>query len=202
MINRMSKVISDMEERFRAIRWEDDAQYAAWISQAYYIAKKSTSFLGLTMIHSANHPEYLKRCTAHIGEETGHEKLIVNDLKNLGRPLMPELPSTSAVYQTQYYRIVSEHPMSFVGYVLFLELLAPAYGPYIMDRVSNKRALSFMKVHSSADEDHVVEALKILEIIPKEVKEMVMTNFLMTAESYSTMLENLSQYHQSLREAA
>lgn len=192
IISEMHKTIEKIGPALKDLEWQNDLVYAGWLSQAYYIAKQSTSYLGLAMMHAAKYPAFHKRCTAHIAEETGHEKLIMNDLAQLGYSLFPELPMTSAVYQPQYYRIAVENPLSFIGYVLFLELLAPAYGPYVIDRVSNKKALSFLKVHTTADEDHVEEAAAQLAGLPEEVQRLALANFKMTAASYELMLINLA----------
>ena len=202
MIKTMNDTIESLRPLFNRVNWSDDRIYGLWLSQAYYIAKRSTSFLGLTMIHSHPYPEFLARCTDHISEETGHEKLILNDLKNLDLPLSAELPSTSAIYQTQYYRVVAENALSFVGYIFLLELLAPAFGPLIMDRCSNKKAITFLRVHASADEDHIGEATKILETMDNRTREMALSNFQMTAASYRQLLETLvSQQSSQLKSA-
>lgn len=202
MIKQMEAIIESLRPQMEAVKWDDPFYYATWLSQAYYIANRSTSFLGLCLFHADKYPEFQKRCGQHIGEETGHEKLITNDLKQLGYPLLPELPSTMAVYQPQYFRIVAENPLSFVGYVFFLELLAPAYGPYVMNRVPNKKALSFLKVHTSADEDHIESATKILEIVPEEVRGKIMTNFQMSFESYRLMLAQIQKAQKEQKRAA
>ncbi len=202
MVEQMERIIESMRPQFQAIRWEDDEVYAQWLSQVYYIARRSTSFLGLCLFHSDKYPDFQKRCTAHIAEETGHEKLIENDMKHLGQKFQPEMATAMAVYQTQYFRIVSENPLSFMGYVFFLELLAPAFGSYIMNRVGNKKSLSFLKVHTSADEDHIQSAIEIQKTMTEEQQKMAMTNFLMTAESYSQMLKQIAGQATSLEEAA
>lgn len=192
MIKKMESIIESLRPEMNAIPWDQDIYYANWLSQAYRIARRSTSFLGLCLFHSEKYPDFQKRCAGHIAEETGHERLIENDLKRLGLSLLPELPSTMAVYQPQYFRIVGENPLSFMGYVFFLELLAPAYGPHIMNCIPNKTAQSFLKVHTSADEDHIQSATEIYKTMSEEAREMAMANFLMTAESYSRMLKEIA----------
>jgi hypothetical protein len=56
------------------------------------------------------HKETLK----HLREETGHEKLALNDSRNLGYDVadIPELLETSVLYQTQYYWIECFGPIS------------------------------------------------------------------------------------------
>src|SRR5665213_343962 len=117
MMKKMIDYVEELRPSLEAIRWEDANVYANFLSQSYYIASRSTSFLGMCLFHSSKFPEFQARCTEHIAEETGHEKLIMNDLKNLDHKLHAELPSTMAFYQAQYFRIVAQDPLSFLGYV-------------------------------------------------------------------------------------
>jgi hypothetical protein len=189
-IAEMERIIESMRPTFEKIRWDDPVVYANWLSQARYIAHRSTSFLGLCLFHSHDYPDFQKRCTAHIAEETGHERLIDNDLKRIGIQLLPELAETMSVYRTQYFQIVGLNPLSFVGYIFLLELLAPAYGQFIIDR-SKSTGVSFLKVHSSADEDHIGQATKIFETLSASQRILVFDNFKMTHAAYKTMLEKI-----------
>lgn len=193
MLKEMKNAVESVKPSFDAIKWEDPIVYANWLSQSYYIASKSTAFLGLCLIHSEKYPEYQKRCTEHLREETGHEKLVLNDLKRLGSELWLELPETMAFYQPQYYQIVRQYPLAFMGYVFFLELLAPEVCPNIIERVTNKKALSFVKVHGVSDVDHIEKAVKILETMPDDLRELAMANFSMSYVSYKSMLKKVAE---------
>lgn len=195
MIDRMTKKVEALQPQIYGFDWNSPAAYAEWLSQAFYIARRSTSYLGLCMFHSEHLPEFQKRCAGHIQEELGHEKLIMNDIKNLGQSLRPELGPTQAVYQTQYFRIVADDATSFLGYVFFLELLAPIYGAPLVEKIQAKNALSFLKVHARADEDHIESAQQVLAMLNREQQEKVWTNFEMTAGSYSAMLTEIARIH-------
>lgn len=195
----MEREIAKLKPLMESINWSNNNTYANWLSQAYYIAKRSTAYLGLCLFHSNKYPEFQKRCTQHIAEETGHEKLLTNDLKRIGYILLPELSETSAIYQPQYFRIL-ENPLSFLGYVFLLELLAPAYGPYVMSQVPSD-AQSFLKVHASADEDHIGEAKIMFESLNEETRKDVLDNFLMGLVSYKSMLEKIASNDRRLEVA-
>ncbi|RYZ78286.1 MAG: hypothetical protein EOP06_29325 [Proteobacteria bacterium] len=66
--------------------------------------------------------------------------------------------------------------------------MAPAFGPWVMEQVPNKKALSFLKVHAAADEDHIEKASIILETLTPEQRDLAYSNFEMTASSYRQML--------------
>lgn len=185
--------IESTRQYIDSIAWEKADQYAAWLSQQYYIVKRSTPYLGLCLFHSDKYPAFQKRCIQHINEEKGHEVLIENDLKALGWPLLAELPETASIYQTQHFRIVAQNPMSFLGYVFFLELLAPVYGPEVIEKVNNPKASNFLKVHAINDDDHLEEAAKIYETMTDELRHLVAANFLATKSSYQSMLKAIAE---------
>jgi len=200
MIKKMEELVQEIRPSFEAIKWEDPKEYANWLSQAYFIARRSTSFLGLCLFHSEKYPEFQARCADHIAEETGHEKLLLNDIKVLNQELHKEMPSTMAFYQPQYFRIVAENPLSFLGYVFFLELLGPTFGDYLMERAAkaDKRSLSFLKVHTHADEHHLESAMQVVLALPEKYQADMWTNFYMSRDSYRHMLDcmaSMKQHH-------
>ncbi|OFZ29709.1 MAG: hypothetical protein A2622_10835 [Bdellovibrionales bacterium RIFCSPHIGHO2_01_FULL_40_29] len=191
MIQTMDKAIKELHPLIRQMEWENPSVYATWLSQIHHIVKTSVPYLGLTVYHSVNYPDFQKRCYEHIREELNHEKLIEADLKNLGIPMSRELPSTMLIYQPQHYQITMKNPLNFLGYIFFLELLAPAYCPEIMERVPNKKAISFLKLHGNEDEGHIKSAQQVLATLPTEIQQMVLSNFHMTQIAYREMLQEI-----------
>ncbi|UOF01659.1 iron-containing redox enzyme family protein [Bdellovibrio reynosensis] len=170
--------------------WENKDFYAAWLSQACYYICHSTRLLALTAANippndNSMHYRFLKHCA----EEKGHENLPVMDMKAVGRDIanFPEFAVTQAFYQTQYYQIEHIHPHAFFGYILFLESLACDYGPKLsekIEKIHGPKAISFLKVHSDADIEHVRDALERVAKLPMEQQMMVQENIKMTAELY------------------
>lgn len=201
MIDKMKAGIDSLRPHIEAIDWSDQKTFALFSSQQYYMVKNSVPFLGLCVSKADQYPEFKERCIDHISEEKGHEKLIENDLKQLGIPLQPELHTTSAVYQTQYYQIMTKGPLAFLGYVFLLEMLAPAYAPYIMERVTNKKAMSFLKVHLAEDDGHLESAFKILEKLNENDRKAILDNFLMSLDAYEGMIKDVRLRLQGVRAA-
>jgi hypothetical protein len=190
----MEAEINSMTTLMEKINWHKPEVYAAWLSQAYFIANRSTPLLGLCMFHSDKSPDFQKRCFQHMKEEMGHEKLILNDLKNMNKSLQPELASTMGIYQTQYFRITCESPLSFLGYIFLLELLAPVFGPSIINKAAESapNSLSFLKVHATADEHHIDEAREMLEKTPIEFHQQIFSNFMMSKNAYCNFMTDLA----------
>lgn len=197
MIKQMENEINQLKNLFEQIDWNDDEIYATWLSQCYYMVRYSTAYLGLCMFHSVRYPDFQRRCIEHISEENGHEVLILNDLKFLGMQLREELPETASIYQTQYYKISEENPVSFLGYIFMLELLAPAFGNQVMSKVKNKKALTFLKVHTVADEGHIEEAKAQISNLSGDLQKLVYNNFKTTYVSYVSLLKALAQLRKS-----
>lgn len=191
MIHLMEEKVKGLYPYINSLNWTDENVYADWLSQAYYMVRKSVPYLGLCIYYSADIPEFMNRCKEHIAEESNHEKLILNDLKVLGRDLAPELSSTTNIYQTQFYKITHISPISFLGYVFLLELLAPMFGPHVISQVANKKALSFLKVHTNADEDHVESAKQVFNSLDRATQNLIYENFNSSLAAYKAMLVEL-----------
>ena len=187
----MEKVISGCESLIHKINWKDTSTYGVWLSQQRYIVQRSVPYLGLCVFRAEEAPEFQSRCREHMGEESGHEKLLDQDLKTLGLARQSELAETKLVYQPQFYQISMQGPLSFLGYVFFLEMLAPAFGPTVIQSRKGL-AVDFLKVHAHDDEDHLISAQQILGSLNVRVQEKVLQNFEMTAASYKFMLETIA----------
>lgn len=170
--------------------WENKDFYAAWLAQACYYIRHSTRLLALTGANipvedNSMHYRFLKHCA----EEKGHENLPVADMKAFGRNIadFPEFASTQAFYQTQYYWIEHVHPLTFFGYILFLESLACDYGPKLaekIEKIHGPKSISFLKVHSDADIEHVRDAIERVQKLPLEQQKLIQENLKLTYSLY------------------
>ena len=62
--------------------FSNKTKYNAWLSQAFHIVKHSTPLLALCCSRAGQNRDFHNRCIDHLAEEKGHDKLILNDLKN------------------------------------------------------------------------------------------------------------------------
>lgn len=181
---------TDIESAIKSYPWSNQSAYANWLSQIYYIVRHSTPMLALACGRSLNNREFHLRCIEHLSEEKGHDKLILNDMKNMGVELYPELPSTMLVYQTQYYQIEHVNPTSFMGYIMFLELLATELGDFVYSKVKDHspKSVSFLKLHINEDKSHTQKGYDAISTMPENEKRFIIQNFEMTKVAYITMI--------------
>lgn len=185
-------------EEAKNVDWTNKEVYANWSAQTYHFVIHSTRlfcFAAGKTPKDANdvHIRFLK----HMWEEKGHENLAMTDVKNLGFNItdFPELPSTAALYQSQYYWINEVSAYSFFGYLIALEGLA-VYGGHVVrsavDPVYAKNSTKFIKVHCEEDQAHLEEVFEWIEKIPESEQENVYQNFVKSLAHYSSMLREIS----------
>lgn len=144
--------------------WEDAELYAQWLGQTYEYARFSTRILALTAGHlSIEQTAISNRFIQHAAEEKGHDRLILNDLRALNRSVenIPLHAEAEAFHKSLYFWIYQGNPIGIMGWVLALEGFAVRNGPQIFERVlkaHGPKAVSFVKVHSAEDEDHLAKA--------------------------------------------
>ncbi len=191
------------EKALKAFPWTDREAYALWVAQTYYFVQHSTRLIALAAARSGfDVPEIHNRFLQHVGEEKGHEKLCLLDLKSLGKDIkdLPEMPATASMYQTQYYWTEHENGPSFLGYVLALETLAARFGGDIKVRLEKEfgpKAAHFMRVHAEEDVAHVDQALEKIESLPPQYQASVMKNLQNSFTYYAQMLDQCAAFAKS-----
>lgn len=196
------------EKALKDFPWTDREAYAMWVAQTYYFVSHSTRLIALAAARSGfDVPEIHNRFLAHVGEEKGHEKLCLLDLKGLGKDLkdLPEMPATASMYQTQYYWTEHENGPSFLGYVLALETLAARFGgdiKNVLEKEFGPKAAHFLRVHAEEDVAHVDQALSKIESLPEQYQASVMKNLQNSFTYYAQMLDQCAAYARSARRNA
>lgn len=174
--------------------WEDKKFYACWLAQTSYFVTYSTRILARTASRfTLSQDHFHKRFLLHLREESGHEKLALNDLKDLNEniEMYPELPETSALYQSQYFWIEQEDPISVFGYIFALEGLAVQCGDVVTTRVLRvfgPKTGSFLKVHAGEDPDHLKDAFAATLGLQEEKMSLIEKNFILSCRLYLGML--------------
>ena len=187
------KLVKEITPLMIAYPWSDIQAYGAWLSQQYHIVKHSTPMLALSCGRSISNRPYHLRCIEHLSEEKGHDKMLLNDLRLSKLELMAELPSTRAFYATQYFQIEHVNPVSFLGYVLFMEALAVAFGRHVSDRASlSTNGITFLELHADEDDGHIESAFKLITTMTKSDQMDVVMNLRMSAKCYETMMQDLA----------
>lgn len=194
MKNRLMEQMRPLEQTVESFPWKNKEAYSWFIAQTYYYVCHSTRLLALSAARFGIRQDHLhKRFIEHIREEKNHERLALNDLKNLKADLFqyPELPVTRTFYEPQYYKIEFEAPTALLGYILALEgisvqrmgwvhrLLVETYG---------ENCASFIKLHAAEDVDHVEKAFQQLESLSTQEIAYIEQNFIQSCDIYGRIL--------------
>lgn len=182
--NRLLKLSRGIE----AVDWSDKRKYANYLAQSYYYVRHSTRILALaasrfSLEESAAHQRFLH----HVAEENHHEKLLLNDLKNLNFKIedFPEQSPIRAFYQIQFYCIEHISPIAVMGFILALEGLAVQKGGWLYDKISThhgEKTGAFLRVHTKEDVHHFQEALNL--ILNRPSKELEAIDLAMETSCY------------------
>lgn len=179
--------------------WENKRVYGNWLAQTYYYVCHSTRLLGLSASYfQVDRDQLHRRFSSHMAEEKGHEHLAKGDLKALGLYLdqLPELSTTRAFYESQYYKIQYQNATALFGYILLLEAASVQLGPEIYRRAMathGKSCCNFLRVHVEEDPDHVDKALEQVMTLPPDQLVHVESNLIQTSDIYSAMIQALKE---------
>lgn len=199
MQKHLEKLLAEANQIIMGKNWQDKRMYGNFLAQTFYFVQHSTRLLALAasrlpMERSSSFLQFI----SHLGEEKNHDKIALTDLKKLGFTLddFPELPSTRAFYESQYYKIEHLNPTSLLGYILFLEALAVHTGPILYAAAKKSHGLSctqFLKIHIEEDPHHVDRVLVTIEALPNGEKQVIETNLIQSAKIYSFMIECMAE---------
>lgn len=180
--------------------WDNIKFYADYVAQTFYYVRHSTRLLALSASRLNYEQEQMihLRFIKHLGEESNHEKLALNDLKHLGFSIddFPELNTTRVFYEPQYYKIEHERPLAIMGYILYLEALAQnvciPLTKKIIELHGNKTA-SFLHVHGEEDPEHVAQALNMIQSLDPANLAVIERNLIQSSYCYNQIISELDQ---------
>ncbi len=201
MKNALESCVARLGEGLRAFPWRDRQTYGDWLAQTYWYVRHSTRLLAAAAARFA-HDEIGNslhvRFTAHMAEEKRHELLALHDLKalDLGLDGYGERASTRLYYECQYYKIEHVNPMALFGYILALEAMSAAHGPWAYEQASTAHgagAATFLKLHAHDDVDHVHKAIAMVERTDARGRDDIAQNLEQSTFAYLTMLGELKK---------
>jgi hypothetical protein len=189
-----------LRQAVKAFPWEKQDCYAGWLANSYLYVNNSTRILALAAGYMPFHrTDASNRFIKHAAEERGHEKLLENDLNNLGRgPDSCEVTLEMRLYYQSLYYWISPlgNPIGLIGWILSLEGLATKMGPWIyntIERAHGAKACSFMKVHSDADPDHLNKAFLLIQSHSNDELAVVGQSLRQYSEQYVKVLTAIAQ---------
>lgn len=190
--NEFEKIIDEFEPVFLNRPWDRPEMYAGWLSQTYHFVKHSTRLLSIAAGRARLDQEnFHKRFIAHVAEETNHEKLAENDLKNMGFSVGVESNEARRFHRFQFDILDVHGPAVFMGWILFLEGLACKHGPTLLHKVKHygEKSTTFLKLHSEEDQEHIESALELVDSISESELELVLENLVTARDNYQDILE-------------
>jgi pyrroloquinoline quinone (PQQ) biosynthesis protein C len=141
------------------------ALYLDFLGQAYHHVKHTFPLLALAASRTKDE-RYQDALVEYMEEERGHEKWILDDIRNLGgdpeavRTGIPRIPCQVMVGYA-YYAIERVSPYAFLGSVHVLEGMSVLLADKLADALKKTLGLetdagfTYLRSHGSLDADHV-----------------------------------------------
>jgi hypothetical protein len=131
-------------------------------------------------------------------EESGHDLLLLNDLKKMGTSIerQEEFAETKIFYQNQYYSIENISPAAQLGYGFFLEGIAATQGKNAYARITKaygEAAGTFLKLHGEEDDDHLEQHLKLVDKLTTQELVAFIESAKQSALLYSLILDRANK---------
>ena len=188
-------VVDDLVNEISRIDLTNVNLYRDWVAQTYFYSSHVEDLLTL-FSSCAEIPEVRDRWQAHVGEEQGHEKLALADLKALGCEVRQfrEYDSTRRLYEPQVPIAKATAGVGNFGWTIALEgMAANVPGDYLALVVAahGKKCTRFLELQAQEDPEHIMKALEIAGKM--ETGRNIIDNIIMTGDAYITMLKDIEK---------
>jgi len=139
--------------------------YIAYLSQAYHHVRHTVPLMQAARARLADRPELVAALDDYIGEESGHEQWILDDIEAAGGDPADVIargpsPATAAMVDHAYATIRQGNPIGFFGMVFVLEGTSIALAQQGAEAVRAalglpKQAFRYLTSHGALDQDHM-----------------------------------------------
>lgn len=186
-----------MERSSSSFPWADKEMYARWLAQTHAYVAHTTR---LTALAAARLPpqanELHSHMLAHAAEEAGHDQLLLDDLRALGRSIdeFRPLPVTDAFWQAVYFQIDHLTPWAIFGRVIPLEGMAAYLGAACVKAVESahgRGTATFLGAHADADPGHLERAFGVVARVTPEEGRVICDGMRMTFALYQLILDGI-----------
>lgn len=145
--------------------------YGAYLRETYHLVGQTPYFLSAAAAYSSE--EWLQDWFLDLAiDERHHDRLCVHDLRNLGFDHeqylngLPGLGSWTMIAQNHYIATKVD-PAGIVGFAAATEGLGASLAPKVAEAMGQYSfatdALSFLKVHSAEDQEHIAKVKKAFD---------------------------------------
>lgn len=138
--------------------------YEAYLRETYFYTRENPQIQGLAAVYFRGHDRSMVRSFfKHATSEIGHDDLALSDLAALGvdvseLPSEYPLPNTIAFNAFPFYLIYNKNPISYLGYLYFLEFTPTSQGRSYIEAITAlgvpENALTFLEEHATVDVHH------------------------------------------------
>jgi hypothetical protein len=193
-------IVDEVGKAFADYPWESKAAYKSWCAQTYFYVRHTMTMITMVAArYGAADPLKFTDTLRHLGEERGHDQLLINDLDHLEDSIenFQESLDTALFYQNQYYMIQNAGPEAHLGYALLLEAMSASYGPDVYRRVTlahGKQAATFLDVHVIADQSHAEHGFRELASLGPQTAQAVLKNVRQSAHLYKQILRHANSH--------
>ncbi|WP_426750354.1 iron-containing redox enzyme family protein [Myxococcus sp. Y35] len=158
----------------------DTEGYIHYLIQTYHYARWSTPMLaeaGHRLKRQGRLPHLAELLIQKAGEEKGHEKWLLSDLKNLGCSearveAAARTPAVDAYTGWNFFTSRSGVPTAVLGTAYVLEYLSQARASGVVERLFEvdaipniRKSVTFLRSHGALDGDHVAEMESVLRTL-------------------------------------
>ncbi|QSQ19082.1 iron-containing redox enzyme family protein [Pyxidicoccus parkwayensis] len=156
----------------------DTAGYIHYLVQTYHYARWSTPMLadaGKRLKRLGQHPRLADLLLQKAGEERGHERWLLSDLKNLGYAeeqveAATRTPAVDAYTGWNFFTSRSGVPTAILGTAYVLEYLSQTRASGAVERLLQvdaipniHKSVTFLRSHGALDAGHVAEMASVLQ---------------------------------------
>ncbi len=174
--------------------------YAYYLTQTYHYVRWSRPLLasaGERLERMGRHLQLAELLVRKAAEESGHERWLLADLKNLGwaaeRVNAEErAPAVDAYTSWNFFTCRAGVPTAFLGTAYVLEYLSVTRASEAVERLLQadaipniRKAVTFLRSHGEVDGDHVAELTSVLRTLTdKEDQSAVLLSARITRALY------------------
>jgi pyrroloquinoline quinone (PQQ) biosynthesis protein C len=188
------------------------ALYIDFLTQAYHHVKHTYPLLALASVHTHNEA-YQDALIEYMGEERGHEKWILDDIRALGgdaeavRTGKPGQACQVMVGYT-YYAIEWLSPYAMLGSVHVLEGMSTMLADQAADAIQvslavpGKDGFSYLRSHGALDIEHVAFFKELVNQIPSDAHAIIIETSKIIYRLYGDIFRELAVRHAGRRDAA
>ena len=177
------------------------AHYAAYLRETYFYTRENPQIQAIaTAWFRGRDREMVKPFLRHALSEVGHDRMALDDMEAIGWdvsyiPGERPLPSTAALISFPYYAIQYRSPISYLGYLFFLEFLPTSRGGDLAAALAAvgvpPSAMSFLAEHRSIDVHHNLLMQQYADTMLRTTPDIdeVVYSMEVTGELYAHMVE-------------